>query len=218
MIANDNNASTLFSKLDPHRRDKLDRAIADGTPPTYTACYQQFNLAQAGISYSAFYRYARRLRTTANMSRLAELTIPESENPEKLLPRFICQQLVGALLTEEAAPRDIERLTNAYRMAAQVQLARLRLHLGPDGKPKPVNDPQAPWNRKEDGTPYSHQEFIEHLHSALQDNYDLPNRTNPTRRRFEHPTLKEAYGFKPPSQELCLTGDAPASGDPVTTP
>jgi hypothetical protein len=94
------NTSTLFDRLDAAEREKLDRAIVDRSPPTFTACFEAHQLADRGISFDAFYRYARRLRTQCELHHLAELTLPEDPSPEA-----------------------IQRLAHAYRIAANVRLA-----------------------------------------------------------------------------------------------
>src|SRR5437762_3562487 len=102
------NTSSLFEKLTPRLRQIIDEAIVQRTPPTYQGIYEEHDLPAYDISFAAFYRYARRLRTAANTSRLAELTIPDDENAEKLLPRFVCQQMIEILMSGEPTPRDIE--------------------------------------------------------------------------------------------------------------
>ena len=60
--------STLFEKLPPQERRKLNRAIVDRTAPSYRACYEQFRLADRDISFYVFYRYARKLRPSTCVS------------------------------------------------------------------------------------------------------------------------------------------------------
>jgi len=110
--------STIFEKLDPHRRRKLDRAIIDRSPPTYRAVFDHFRLGDSGVSFTAFYYYARRLRARAAVINLAELALPEESDLSQAVPRLIMHQLIESLLSTEHSPRNIEHISRAWRTAA----------------------------------------------------------------------------------------------------
>lgn len=117
----DNGRSLIFEKLTLDERRAVDVAIIERLPPTLTAVWMDHKLGEKGISYSAFYRYARRLRTQCELHDLAELT--PAEDPEKILPRVIARQLLDAILSEDVSSDAVHRLANAYRIAANVRLA-----------------------------------------------------------------------------------------------
>jgi hypothetical protein len=108
------NQSSLYEKLDPDLRKKLDRAIAQRQPPTLQACYESHALAALGVSRAAFYRYARRVRQQAELHHVAELVHPGDSNPARYLPELIRRQLIEMLLhDEQAQPLAIHRLVTA---------------------------------------------------------------------------------------------------------
>ena len=115
--------STLCQKLDPEERRKLNRAIVDRTLPTYKSCYEHFRLADRGIGFFAFYRYARRLRDHVAAAQLAALTMPDAP-PTAVVDaviRMLAHRLLDAAFDESASPKTIERLAQAYRNTIQTQ-------------------------------------------------------------------------------------------------
>ena len=114
--------SSLYEKTDPDFRRSLDRAVIDRDPPTYKALYNKFKLAAKDISFMAFYRYARRLRAHAAMLELADLALPEGCDPVQILPKLLANRLLDAAIDESTSPRTLQRLTDAWRFAAQTQL------------------------------------------------------------------------------------------------
>jgi hypothetical protein len=87
----DNNQSSLFDKLPPDLRHQLDLAIVHRIPPTFKDVWMQFELAKFGVSYSALYRYARRLRDRVNLAEIADLAAENDgdtgDSVQKLLTR-----------------------------------------------------------------------------------------------------------------------------------
>ena len=192
--------STLHQKLSPHERAKLDHALAIRVPASYKETYEKFRLKDAGVSYSAFFRYARKVRTVARLHHLAELTLPPEEDVEKLLPRFVGQHLIAALAEETISPRGAERLARAYALVANVPIARIRadaMTLNAQSrqqavaKKRAVHEPDnsgpdpAPYGRKDDGTPWTHEEFCERLDEAVWDIYGVPPEDPQRRKEFE---------------------------------
>ncbi|MBN2559695.1 MAG: hypothetical protein JXQ75_02030 [Phycisphaerae bacterium] len=115
--------SSIFDKTDADFRRRLDQAVIDRDPPTYKAVYNKFKLAASGISFMAFYRYARRLRTHAAMLELAEHTLPDGCRTIDVLPQLLANRLLDAAIDESTSPRTLQRLTDAWRFAVQTQLA-----------------------------------------------------------------------------------------------
>jgi hypothetical protein len=116
---------TMFASLTPALRRKVDQAIIDHDPPTYRGVHEKFKLAELGVGYSAFYRYARKLRAGADLLNLADMALPDEPQLARTLPRLLAQRLVEVLLhQEDASPGEIHRLTDAYRLAAGASLAR----------------------------------------------------------------------------------------------
>jgi hypothetical protein len=117
--------STVFEKLSPVFR--LDQALIDRQPPAYRAVYDQFDLGAHGISYTAFYNYARRVRTQSAILELAQHVSPDAPQSHEILPEILSQRLLGAALDEETSPRTLQRLADAYRIASATLFARRRL-------------------------------------------------------------------------------------------
>ncbi len=116
--------SSLFEKTDPDLRRKINQAIVNRSPQTYRGVYEKFDLQSHGVSFTAFYYYARRLRMSAALRELAVLTTPEEQALQARLTSLLGQRLFETLLDEEASPQNIQRLMNAYRMGNQMDLLR----------------------------------------------------------------------------------------------
>ncbi|MEK6644044.1 MAG: hypothetical protein AABZ08_09055 [Planctomycetota bacterium] len=121
--------SLVVKNVSPEQLEQLDYAVVTRNPPTYTACYHQFELGSLGISFDVFYRYARKLRTNLRAASLAQHNVPDPEQSEVLLPRLVCQRMVETLLTEKLSPRALLRLAESYRMTAQIEIQRRRLDI-----------------------------------------------------------------------------------------
>jgi hypothetical protein len=119
--------SSLLEKLDPDLLRRLDQALVDRRPPTYRAVYDQFALHAKGISYTAFYYYARRVRINAAMIEIANLASHDGPPSHELLPDILAHRLLEASLDENASPRLLHRLADAYRIASATHFARRRL-------------------------------------------------------------------------------------------
>lgn len=114
------NQSSLYEKLDPELRDKLDRAIVERRPASLQDCYNDFDLKNRGISRAAFYRYAQRLRKEAELHHVAELVHPNDPDAGRYATALINRRLLDHLLNDEnASPASIHRLTIAAAKAAR---------------------------------------------------------------------------------------------------
>lgn len=108
------NQSSIYQRLDPDLRKKIDRAIVERQPASLQACYDEFSLAERGVSRGAFYRYARRLRTQAELHHVADLVHPDDPDPRRYNHQLIQRRLLDMLVNDEdASPSNIHRLVNA---------------------------------------------------------------------------------------------------------
>ncbi len=118
--------SSIFEKTDPDFRRRLNQAIIDHDPPTYKALFTKFDLAAKKISFAAFYRYARRIRTHAAMIELTRQALPDDCDPVAVIPNLLAHRLLDAAVDEDTSPRTLQRLTDAWRFAAQTHLVLQR--------------------------------------------------------------------------------------------
>src|SRR5262249_33798929 len=65
--------SSILEKIARGFRERVDRAIIDRDPPAIKDVMIRFQVRSNGVSKSAFYRYAARLRATAALEQSAEL-------------------------------------------------------------------------------------------------------------------------------------------------
>ena len=118
--------STLFEKLPSDLRRDLDQAIINRDLPKYRDLHARFDLAAYGVSFSAFFRYARRLRAQADMLHLAQSALPNSSEITQALPTLFAYRLFDALNGETAGSRQLHRLVDSWRVAANTQMALQR--------------------------------------------------------------------------------------------
>ncbi|MFQ5411354.1 MAG: hypothetical protein ACE5EC_03625 [Phycisphaerae bacterium] len=118
--ATDNHGnSSIYSKLSESMRNQLDRSIAERDPPTYREIYNLFQLDLKGISFSAFYRYARKIRVAVELMQTATLAFPENRGVHAILPELIATRLLEIITDPDNPPKPdaILRLTQAHRAA-----------------------------------------------------------------------------------------------------
>jgi len=138
--------SSIYDKTTPDDRRKIDRAIVDRDPPTYRGVFKKFGLAEKSVSFTAFYNYARRIRSAATMNNLAQLTAPKETDVAQAIPRLLGNLLVETLLyAEDSSPNAVHRLTQAYCSAIN---SAVTLH-----KYKHVFAPRKPVENANDGCP-----------------------------------------------------------------
>ncbi|GMU35339.1 MAG: hypothetical protein AMXMBFR20_32110 [Planctomycetia bacterium] len=80
--------SSVEKKLPQEVRRKLDHALRTMNGATYQDIFDQFQLAVSGISFSAFYRYARRRRAVARIADLAGEPDPAPQRAPRGAPDF----------------------------------------------------------------------------------------------------------------------------------
>jgi hypothetical protein len=118
--------SSLYEKLTPDLRRRIDRAIADHEPVTYQGLFDKFELAAHGVSFMAFYRYARRIRTNVALAEFAQLSLPDGAPADQFLPEVVGQRFLAAALDDETPATTLYRLAHAYRIANEASYARRR--------------------------------------------------------------------------------------------
>lgn len=134
-----NSTSSLYSRLTTNERNVIDRAIVDRSPPTIAATYRQFNLADRGISYSAFYRYASRIRREITALRTAVLLAPSEREINSTLSSLLASSIIDAVANDkDPSGLNILRLVNSYKQAVDMKLRNPRpMHMDPDRDPEP---------------------------------------------------------------------------------
>jgi hypothetical protein len=110
--------SSVFEKTTPDLRRKLDRAIVNYDPPGYLALFKKFGLTELGVSYQAFYNYARKLRRRAAARETIQASLADEQQVVKSLPALLGQFLIDQIMgNDQAAPSAIYRLMLAYTAA-----------------------------------------------------------------------------------------------------
>ena len=127
----DNNHSSLFDKLPEELRRRLDLAIYHRIPPTFKDVWMQFELSKLGVSYSALYRYARRLRDRLNVAEAVFLADDDKADVDAAIQKLISRRLLELLLHTGGAScaKEIAALTSAQRKGAKTDLDRHCLEL-----------------------------------------------------------------------------------------
>lgn len=210
--------SSMLKRVPEDIRQMVDRSIVENDPPGYKACYARWELEAYGVSFTAFYMYARRLRRQAAALHLRELTeAPEADFTERL-PGLVAQRLIEHLTYgEPARPLDLHRLLSCYRTA--IDTVRQGRAAAAEGEriayeARMRRTPTAAWGRKEDGTPYTHAEFLKTLHEAVADIYgvDMNTGTEVFRPMREAPTPPGATGVSRPDVVAGMKEDGAQGG------
>ena len=133
-LKQDNTRSSLFERLPPDLRRALDVAIAERVPPTFRAVWMQFELAKFGVSFTAFYRYARRLRDRVNLIEAAELAGEDDADIDAVLKKLAGRRALDLLLHSKGADclKEIAALVGANAQVAWLEVAKRRLALNHD--------------------------------------------------------------------------------------
>jgi hypothetical protein len=126
----DNTRSSIFEKLTPDQRKALDVAIIERLPPTFQAVYMEHNLPALGVSFTAFYRYARRLRDRANVAEIAELAGDTDTSLDEPIRKLVGRRLLDLLLTTDDVEciGEIRSLLAAHHQSAREALNERRLN------------------------------------------------------------------------------------------
>jgi len=123
--------SSVERKLPLEVRRKLDHALRTMDGATYQELFDQFQLAAGGISFSAFYRYARRRRAVARIADLAGKTPPTVDIATHSTTNQTLDSADGATKTSRmhphASPEAARRLAHGAK----------RSGLATDHQPRP---------------------------------------------------------------------------------
>ncbi len=121
-------ASTVLQKLDAQRRREVDAALIDA--PTVDAVYRDFKLAEAGISASAFYRYAKLIRWEARLRYIGELVRQAAgakEHDEQALAkagRLLAHQRLAEVLDDESlGPAKVAAIAGAISQLTKARVS-----------------------------------------------------------------------------------------------
>lgn len=127
----DNTQSSLFDKLPEELRRRLDLAIVHRIPPTFKDVWMQFELAKFGVSFSALYRYARRLRDRLNIAEALLLTDDDQPDIDAAIQKLLSRRVLELLLHTGGAScaQEIAALVSAGRKGAKTVHDVRRLEL-----------------------------------------------------------------------------------------
>jgi hypothetical protein len=125
----DNGRSSLFDKLPEELRRRLDLAIFHRIPPTLKDLWMQFELSKFGVSYSALYRYARRLRDRLNVAEAVLLADGDEADVDAAIQKLLSRRLLELLLHTGGAScaKEIAALTSAQRKGVRTAVDLRRL-------------------------------------------------------------------------------------------
>jgi maltooligosyltrehalose synthase len=119
--------SSVFARLDPDLRRQVDRAIVRRQPPTLAAVFETLQLAARGISRSAFYRYAARLRRHAELFQFADYAGLEAPTTTAAILTVLANRLIDAAVDDEVPTQVLSRLARTQQLVAATEYARERL-------------------------------------------------------------------------------------------
>lgn len=124
----ENNQSSLFEKVPPDLLRAVNIAIIERRPPTFRAVWMQFELANFGVSYTAFYRYARRLRDRVNLAEAAGLSAEDDPGVDAAIQKLADRRLLELLLNADSAELnpEIVALLSAHHRGTHLDLHRRR--------------------------------------------------------------------------------------------
>jgi hypothetical protein len=161
-IHNHGNISTLFEKLDPSRRKKIDACILNRQPASIRAIHEKFHLTDAGISYHVLYRYARSLRDEQSTDILDENVLAGRVDLPAKIPELLACRLTELLLHEDPSELAIQRLTNAYTKSLQLKAVIARAAAIVE-VPNPKSASLSWHDRNKDGSPLTEEQRLYNL-------------------------------------------------------
>jgi hypothetical protein len=125
----ENNQSSVFAKVPPDLLRAVNVAIIERHPPTFRAVWMQFELGKFGVSYTAFYRYARRLRDRVNLAEAAGLSAEDDSGLDAAIEKLASRRLLELLLDSDGSEltKEIAALMSAHHQGAKISLHHRRL-------------------------------------------------------------------------------------------
>jgi hypothetical protein len=110
--AQDNGRSSMYEKITPDLRRRVDIALLERVPATYREVYMAFELHEYAVTYMSFYRYARRIRDRGNIAELANIDADTETDLTPAINKLAARQLLEILLNEDTFdPRAFAALT-----------------------------------------------------------------------------------------------------------
>jgi hypothetical protein len=124
----DNCRSSIVEKLSPELRHQIDVAILENLCPTLQGLWLHFELGKQGVTYIAFYRYARRVRDRANMAELSDRAAEQTGDLDEKLQTLITSKVLDRFLNDDdIEPRDFKRLVSTLRLLARISAEKKKL-------------------------------------------------------------------------------------------
>jgi hypothetical protein len=122
------NRSSLCTRIEPALRKQIVEAVINHRPATYREVFSYYSLDRQGISFTAFYYWARKTKRVAATLEMTE-AVENKEDSAAILPRILATRLLDTALDEELQPAKLKRLMDTYRMACTIELAKKRLDM-----------------------------------------------------------------------------------------
>ncbi len=112
---------SILDRLPPELLVCMEEQVLETRPREYKQIYESLLLAELGVTYSAFYRYARRLRSRAALQEAADFKPEHAHAAERELPRLYATRLVEALTLDHPSPLHLKRLAEGYSLVARAE-------------------------------------------------------------------------------------------------
>jgi hypothetical protein len=130
--------SSVLIRVPETLRHEVNRAIIHRDPVTYEGVYQKFELNSLGVSYTAFYYYARRIRMAAALTELSKL----GGDAHAIIPQAVSQTLLETVLDHSASSKTISKIAHVYRQIEMTRIARRRLEFDEADREEAKRDTQ----------------------------------------------------------------------------
>ncbi len=108
----------MLQRLDPDLLRDVNEQLVAVRHSKYTEVYAAFDLGKHGVTFIAFYRYARRLRAHAARLEADQTRAQPGDESQRDLPRLYGQRLLEALTLDHPSPIHLRRLAEGYRLVA----------------------------------------------------------------------------------------------------
>ncbi|HKQ49495.1 MAG TPA: hypothetical protein VJZ71_15595 [Phycisphaerae bacterium] len=120
--------SSILTKIEPQLRRQIVQALINRQPPTFHDVFDFFKLDGHGVSYTAFYYWARKIKRFAALFEMSR-TLDEKEDCAGMLPRILASRVLDNSLDDQVDPAVLRRLMETYRVACSIEMAKKRLDL-----------------------------------------------------------------------------------------
>jgi hypothetical protein len=117
--------SSILKKVPLETRRLLNRAIIYRNPVTYEGIYNKFALDELGVSYTAFYYYARRIHLAITASELSKLR----DDPHELISAAVAHTTLDVAAEPILAPKHLANVARAYHDVERARAARIKANL-----------------------------------------------------------------------------------------